>query len=139
MYPFSDQEPYIHYYLPTYIHLLSKYIVQTYQHSRFQYFLSFYVYVVALPSFFLNFSPPLYFNLTKYKAFCSRNLKYLMLLWLQKIGPAPLNLESAFTIAFSEMWGPKCFCTCWRHNFAFQASWTRWSSRYMPSPKKNLK
>ena len=63
----------------------------------------------ALPSFFLNFSSLLYFNLTKYKAFCSRNLKYLMLLWLQKIGPAPLNLESPFTIDFSEMMGPKFF------------------------------
>ena len=104
------------------IHILQR-------HFRFYYFLRFYVVLMyvscttnvldALPSFFLNFSSPLYFNLTKYKAFCSRNLKYLMLLWLQKIGPAPLNLESAFTIAFSEMWGPKCFCTCWRHNFAF--------------------
>ena len=56
----------------------------------------------ALPSFFLNFSSLLYFNLTKYKAFCSRNLKYLMLLWLQKIGPAPLNLKFVFTIEFSE-------------------------------------
>ena len=88
---------------------LHKYIAKTFQILLFSKVLCVLMYVScttnvldALPSFFLNFSSLLYFNLTKYKAFCSRNLKYLMLLWLQKIGPAPLNLKVVFTIEFSE-------------------------------------
>ena len=93
------------------IHILQR-------HFRFYYFLRFYVVLMyvscttnvldALPSFFLNFSSLLYFNLTKYKAFCSRNLKYLMLLWLQKLDQRhwTQQQQQQNTLFFLLTWNP---------------------------------